>query len=340
MAKLPSEKELNKRRNTAEKFANAHGYEAQQIEEIIANNPHTWKQELDRKAMANITHKDRYKKGIAENITPDKMRNLGGVSYGGTMPEKLPFIGGKKVSFGTSDVNRFVDMLATDYDKSIGHNLHGRGVESGYGHTLAQSKMAGLDTRLKDFGKHLNPLGGSARESFMMSMGFTGRDSRILAAKGGFMENLNRRAMAPAFGVFMAAGAMDSDNPLTEYATGVAVGAGVQQGWRAGKSFGNIAGFKGPSHLKRLGFGGLGAGIMAAVPAAVILGQSDMFKNDSFIAKQAKSVYSRESFSSTYDTQASMTMRRAGLEKLSSSYLNNRQQLLGNEASILRNSAI
>ena len=319
-AKQEKNRKLDRKANS---FSKAHGMNPLEIKEMMLNNPNNYEAELDRLSTSNITHKDRYKKGVAENIDQNKMRNLGGM--------KSPILGLQ------SDVNRYTQMLSTDFDKSIGHNLYGRGVESGYGHTLAQAKMASRGARLADLANNLNPLGASARESFMMSMGFTGRDSRILAAKGGLMENMNRKLLAPAFGIFMAAGAIDSDTPLTDYATGIAVGAGAQQGWRAGKSFANNFG---PTHLKRLGFGGLGAITMAAVPAAAILGQSDLFKNDSFIAKKAKSVYSRESFSSLQDTQASLTMRRAGLEKLSSSYLNNRQQLLGNEASILRNSQI
>ena len=341
-AKQEKNRKLDRKANS---FAKAHGMNPLEIKEMMLNNPEGYKQELDRLATSNINHPDRFQAGVAENLDQKGMSNLGGMKrYAIPLPnaisKRLPENFKNTQIWGgmQSDVNRYTQMLSNDFNKSIGYNLHGKGVESGYGHTLAQAKMATKGAQLADFGRNLMPLGASARESFLMSMGFTGRDSKLLAAKsGGIMENLNRRVLAPAFGLFMAAGAADSDTPLADYATGVTVGAGLQQGWRAGKSFGNVLG---PSHLKRLGFGGLGAAAMAAAPAAVILGQSDMFKNDSFVAKKAKSVYSRESFAMTQDTQASLTMRRAGLEKLSSSYLNNRQQLLGNEASILRGSQI
>lgn len=335
------EKKAAKRQHTSERFGWAHGYETNDIDQIIRNNPRSYADELDKKAMANVSHPDRHRPEVRDNLSQKNMRNIkgitpsiGGIPLGGVVSDRVPFIGGTYQGL-TSDVDRFTKMVSLDQDKKTGARLHGRGAESGYGHTIAQAKMASRSTRAMDFVRHLNPLGGSSMESYKMAMGFTGRDSRILAAKGNFMENINRRAIGPAVGLFMATGALESDDPLTEYAAGVLAGAGVQQGWRAGKSFANVLG---PTHTRRIGFGLLGGATMAAVGAGVVLGQADMFKNDSFIAKQAKSAYSRESFSSLKDTQASLTMRQAGLEKLSSSYLNNRQQLLGNEASVLRNS--
>ena len=322
------------RKKMAKTFSKAHGFKESEILDLLRNNPKDIAGTLDRKAFSNVTDPVRYRAGMEDKLTPKNMRNLGGMA-----PKLGPIpLGGnyKGKDFGMkSDVNRFAQMVDKDFEKSIGHSLGGRGATTGFGHTKAQAKMASGAARIDSFMSHMNPLGASSRDSLLTSMGFSGRDSRILAGKGNFMESMNRRVLGPAFGIFMAAGALESESPLTEYATGVAVGAGVQQGWRAGKSFGNMLG---ASHKARIGGGIAGAGLAAAIPAALIMGQSDLLKNDSFIAKQAKSVYSRETFASSKDTQASLTMRQAGLEKLSSSYLNNRQQLLGNEASILKNS--
>lgn len=322
------------RKKMAKTFSKAHGYKESEILDILRDNPKNIDQALDNKAFANITDPVRYRAGMEDKLTSHNMRNLGG------MPPKLLGVplgtsrNGKSIGM-KSDVNRFAQMVDKDFEKSIGHSLHGRGVTTGYGHSKAQAAMASRGTRIADFMGHMNPLGASSRDSIMTSMGFAGRDSRILAAKGNFMESMNRRVLGPAFGMYMAATALQSDAPLTEYATGVAVGAGLQQGWRAGKSFGNIIS---ATHKFRIAGGLVGGGLAAAVPAALIMGHADMFKNDSFIAKQAKQIYSRETFASSRETQTSLTMRQAGLEKLSSSYLNNRQQLLGNEASILKNS--
>lgn len=323
------------RKKMAKTFSKAHGFKEEEILDILRDNPNNYKQELDRKAFSNITDPVRYRAGMEDKLTTNNMRNLGGMppKLFGTIPLGTN-INGKAYGI-KSDVDRFAQMVDKDFEKSIGHSLHGRGVTTGYGHTKAQAAMASRGTRVADFMGHMNPLGASSRDSIMTSMGFAGRDSRILAAKGNFMESMNRRVLGPAFGMYMAASSLQSDSPLTEYATGVAVGAGLQQGWRAGKSFGNIIS---ASHKFRIAGGLVGGGLAAAVPAALIMGHADMFKNDSFIAKQAKQIYSRETFASSRDTQTSLTMRQAGLEKLSSSYLNNRQQLLGNEASILKNS--
>ena len=332
-----------KKEHISKRFSKAHGFKKEEVDEVIKSNPNNFNKKLDRMAFSNITNPIRFKEELTDKLTSTNMRNLGGmiprIGIPGTSAS-VPL--GKTLSNGLhigmkSDVDRFAKMVETDYNKKLGVSLNGRGVTSGFSATRAEVANASRGVRASNFLSHMNPFGASARESVMTSMGFTGRDSRILAAKGNMMESFSRRALAPAFGIMMAADAMNSDTPLASYATGIAVGTGLQQGWRAGKAGASIIS---TAHKARLAGGAIGAGIMAAIPAAAIMGQADLLNNDSFVAKQAKKAYTRETYAMGRETQTSLTMRQAGLEKLSSSYLNNRQQLLGNEAAILKNAQL
>lgn len=314
-----------KRDKDSKVFGRSHNYDPAQIKEIMASNqqtPGVWQNDLDRKVMANSNNPKRYRADVLDKLDTTGMRN-----------------------FAAGDVNRYVNMVAADFDKDKGRNLAARGESSAFGHSLKQANTASFGQKALSLGNHLLPFGASSRDAVLTTMGFSSRDSKILAAKGSMMEKINRRVLAPAFGLSMLYAATDSEDPGTDYATSVAAGAGLIQGWRVGRDLGNFggvplvgkAGWNKATHFRRLSRGLAGAALGAAIPTMAIAGQAAMFKNDSFVGKSAKKAYSREMNGSLKETRESLTMRQAGLEKLSSSYLNNRQQLLGNEASILRN---
>lgn len=241
-------------------------------------------------------------------------------------------------------LNSVAQGLAKDSGKGPDKlsKLYGWSEKNGWHHTVAQARTASYGQRLLDFTRQVNPFGGSAAESWLTSAGFSGKHGKMLAAKNGGMAAFSHRFMLPATGIATGLYALSSEDPLNNYASTVAMGAGLQQGWRIGKSAANVIGI-GTSENKliangsRILGGGIGAVSMAAVGFGAIWAAGDATKTDSEITKMAKKFSKTEQMVSTYDRQTALTMRQAGLQKLSSSYLNNRQQLLGNEALVLKN---
>lgn len=291
--------------------ARNHGMSQADIRDMIKNNDN-WESLLDKQAF------NKAKGGIknraleeAGDIDLNNMRHL-----------------------NSKGIDKFVNMQANDKAKKTGERLYGYGEKTGWGSTVAQAKQASFGTRLKTFVGHANPFGASSRASFADGVGSTGANTRALAAKGSKMSKFNRRVLMPGVAAFTAYDALQSEDPLTSYGTFAAGSWGLQQGWRVGKAGADVIS---PSLLTRVPLGGMAAIGSAAVAGGGIWALGDLTKNDSSITKKAKSLYARETMASNKATNESLTMRSAALNKLSSSSLNNRQQLLGNEANILKN---
>ena len=82
--------------------------------------------------------------------------------------------------------------------------------------------------------------------------------------------------------------------------------------------------------------GGLMGGAIGAVGYGSFKLQTDLTRSDSNIVGAIRNFTTRENSVNIQDSQLTLTMRQQALQKLSSSALNNRGQLLGNEADVLR----
>ena len=91
-------------------------------------------------------------------------------------------------------------------------------------------------------------------------------------------------------------------------------------------------------HGARTAMGGLAGGALGAAGYTAFKLQTDLTKSDSTIVQTVKSFTTRENSVNIQDSQMTLTMRQQALQKLSSSALNNRGQLLGSEAEVLRGS--
>lgn len=130
-----------------------------------------------------------------------------------------------------------------------------------------------------------------------------------------------------------------SEDPITEGVATYLSSTVLQGGWQAGKAWGSVlATKKAPKFVKHGLRVGLGA--TAVVPAALTYGAvklaGDLFKADSTAVDFVRKLGSQEARHQIQETRATATMRQAALQKLSSSSLNNRGQLLGNEALALK----
>lgn len=303
MADMPDDKYIKS-------FAKNHGITQANVRDLIRDNPTNWETVLDTRAFGNAAL--RLGEDAMEGIDPKNMRHL------------------------TEDgVNRYAKMRGVDAAKDKGLGLTGYGEKSGFGSSVAQASKASHGQRFAKLAEAINPLGAPSRSAVADSVGWSGNNTKALAAKGSLMNKFSRRVLLPGAGLITAYDALQSEDPLNNFATVSAGGWGLQYGYGVGKAAADAT--VGPSKISRLIGGGGLAVVGAAAAAGTMWAIGDIGKNDSTITKKAKSFYKRETFATTQDTQESLTMRRAALDKLSSSSLNNRGQLLGNEANILKN---
>ena len=291
--------------------AKAHGMSQANIRDMIKNN-NNWESLLDKQAFNNAKGNIKNKAlGEAGDIDLKNMRHL-----------------------DSKGINSYVNMKANDAAKDSGERLYGYGEKSGWGTSVKQASQASRGERFKTFLQHANFLGASSRGSFADSIGATGANTKALAAKGSIMSKVGRRVLGPGMAAVAVNDSLQSEDPLNNYLTFAGAGWGLQQGWKTGKAAADVIK---PTALLRTPIGAV-----AAIGSAVVVGGGtwalgDLGKSDSTIAKKAKSFYKKETMASNKATNESLTMRSAAFNKLSSSSLNNRSQLLGNEADILKN---
>lgn len=174
---------------------------------------------------------------------------------------------------------------------------------------------------------------GAGRDMMLSNMGVLTKSTKAQMAQSGMVSKtfLGLGMAAGAFGnAYIAA---SSDSPINESIATLLGSTGVQAGWRSGKS---IAGLWKGGHMSRITLGSVGAVARGGLAYGLTKIAGDFFEQESVVADFAKKLSTREAFSFTPDTKATATMRQAALQKLSSSSLNNRGQLLGNEALALK----
>lgn len=303
MADMPDDKYIKR-------FAKNHGLSQSDVRDLIRDNPTNWESVLDTKAFSSAA--GRLGEDAMKGIDPKNMRHL------------------------TEDgVKRYAKMTGVDAKKDKGLGLTGYGAKTGFGNSIDQVNKASRGQRWAKVAEAANPFGAPSRSALSDSVGWSGGNTKALAAKGSLMNKISRRVLLPGAGLITAYDALQSEDPLNNFATVSAGGWGLQYGYGLGKAVTDAT--IGPSKIGRLVGGGGLAVAGAAAAAGTMWAIGDMGKNDSTMTKKAKTFYKRETFAASKDTQETLTMRRAALNKLSSSSLNNRGQLLGNEANILKN---
>ena len=244
-----------------------------------------------------------------------------------------------------SDIRRTIPQAELDrinameegekYIKKGGVHEGTGGFGLGYRHAInaTQGEHAGRILGLA------NPLGGSSREILANTFGFMSRRQRLEAeaAKGFFRKVGATMPILGGIGVlgFGIASHEDASDIMIDQMT---FGA-LQGGWRVGTAVGGALSAEGSAVGRTIGMA-VGGGIFAATgflaATAVLGGARDMMGNDSGIRKFAKKIGTKEVFARSADTRQSLTARQSALNKLSRSGLNDRNQLLGNEANVLR----
>lgn len=207
---------------------------------------------------------------------------------------------------------------------------------SKYLHNKAVKLDAAIASRLPaagDFAGHF--IGASGKESLYNAMGLMTADQKRLYSRPGVSNTIARWGIRSA-GLFNVYTGLTSDDPITDVTANVLSGYGLQAGWRGGKAAANVLFGKNVGHASRLLLGAGGAIVAGAVPLAAGEIVKDITKSDSHIKKMFKGSYKQEVYAEDNSSRMALTMRQAGLQKLASSHLNDRGQLLGNEAAILK----
>lgn len=218
----------------------------------------------------------------------------------------------------------------------------------GWGMSYKQFKAA----ETKDFAKRsaffLNPLNAATREDTLNTLGMLSKSQKAQVAKGGIVNKAFHMAI-PGVTAFGVGSTLAEGGDFSDYMTDImAPEVGMFYGWRAGKSMGHTMGsmVSGKS-AKSAGFkamSGILGGAVGAVTGALAFGAAASgikSSNDSnnFIKRSAHDIKGLDltsDFLVNQNTMKQTTQRRRALDQLSKSSLNNRGQLMGNEAMIMR----
>ena len=245
-----------------------------------------------------------------------------------------PYLTDKNARFlDRKGVRMSVEQAANEAAKDQGTGLGKFSSQTGWNHSLAQARAASVGERTNAFLNSANILGGSSRESLLNSIGMLTADQKVQIAKAGGLNKIFTQGGVALGGVFTAGYALQSEDVGNEMIASTAASWGIMQGWRAGRDFGSILR---ASHVTRVGFGAVGAASTAALGYGAIKAFSDLTSNESFIVDAAKNFASKEIFSKNQESDLALTLRQRSIQKLASSALNNRGQLLGNEAQVLK----
>lgn len=177
---------------------------------------------------------------------------------------------------------------------------------------------------------------GYKRELLANSFGFI---SKQQAAQKGLMNFFTNKMLIPATALFSLYDSAKSGD-ISDFFVNSSFGIGAGIGGRIGQSLalgaGRAIGFE-TLGLRMLGGLGLGVGglaVGALVAGTVSLGASFNDSNN-LLARTADKMRYSSLVNDFTQTDTTLTHRQRALEQISKSALNNRGQLLGNEASIL-----
>ena len=307
----------------------------EQIKTILKDSVNS-KQELDQMSFDRLYMNDQL------NISNEKMERLSSINTA-KISGYLTIEGSRFLN--QNQLEKSLQYAINEAKKDYGNNLHAFGIRTGWSHSAAQAAQASRLERAGAFFRLANPIGASSREILSSNLGRMTSELKIQNAKSGSFGRVFGRMGTASNVLFTGAVALQSDDPLNEFVATTALTWGVQHGWRKGKALGSLAMYGGDvtgvatflgRHVPRVLTGGLMGGAVGAIGYGSFKLQTDLTKSDSNIVGAIRNFTTRENSVNIQDSQLTLTMRQQALQKLSSSALNNRGQLLGNEADVLR----
>lgn len=179
----------------------------------------------------------------------------------------------------------------------------------------------------------VNVLGQGTVESTMNMLGVNTAAQNNMASRS--MKSKLGSMINPALGAYMLYDAVKDGEAPWEFAGDTASMVLASRAYGVGQAV--TAMFNGGNMARRVVGGVLGGGVFAAGTIATMAG-SDLLKNESQIASFLKKTSTPELMASAAQNENTLTMRQRALQKMSNSAMNDRGQLLGSEAAVLRGS--
>lgn len=246
-------------------------------------------------------------------------------------------LGGTRKIFGTKTGDR-TTASGVFRQKSYTESIYpGRGINGNYtgewGLSRKAANAATSDQLFKRAGIFATGGSGYKREALANSFGII---TKRQAIKGGLQSKL-----IPGIALLSMYGAYKNGDNVTEtIASNAATWFGGSVGFRVGQSFGmGLARSAGMTGL-RLGAVGFGAGLgLAAIgTVGLAVGVAAAFgstKSNNMLNRAVDNLRFAAINNDFVQTDLSLTHRQRALEQISKAALNNRGQILGNEASVL-----
>jgi hypothetical protein len=203
------------------------------------------------------------------------------------------------------------------------------GLNKGYGNGMMGASRSSRMDHVKNIPRAVLGSGDALANAF----GILTPTQKLQSRTGSLATRMINASIPLGVTGFSAMQMMSGEDPMDIVSTNLSFAAGMT-GFRVGKAVGGAV---------TRGLGGIAAGGALGFTAAMVGtqavfdGAKDLTSNESEIAKIAKSVYTRESMANMRDSRESLTLRGRTLEKLSSSGMNDRRTLLGNEALVMKN---
>lgn len=177
---------------------------------------------------------------------------------------------------------------------------------------------------------------GYKREALLNSFGLLSKQQKVQKGIGAALQ----RKLIPGVALYSAYKAFASGNGFEDIAVNAGTLFGGSVGMRTGQSLAmGLGRAVGMGRMGMMGAGIVGMGLGAIAGAAIIGGAAYTIatstQSNNWINKLAASARSSDFHKDFVQTDLSLTHRQRALEQISKSAMNNRGQILGNEASVL-----
>jgi hypothetical protein len=231
-------------------------------------------------------------------------------------------------------------------DKSRWDELKPKSSGGAFGYGLTKKQFDSATT-----GEHLRRAltfgtfgSGAKREDFANTMGMLTKEQKSMVAKGGALNRMFHMAIPAATAFGLGSTIMEGGDGMDYMADVAAPEVGAFAGWRTGKSMGFAVGKATGMRTGAKFLTGVAGGVAGGVVGgAIAMGIADTIRSSADsnnyvkqLGGKANNVDLKMDFAQNESTISHLTHRRRTMDKLSKSALNDRGQVMGNEAMILK----
>ncbi len=185
---------------------------------------------------------------------------------------------------------------------------------------------------------------GAKREDFANTMGMLTKEQKSMVSKGGTLNKMLHAAI-PAVTLAGLAGTVADGGDGMDYVADIAAPEiGALAGWRTGKSLGYAGATAAGMKTSTKFLTGVASGVAGGITGgAIAMGIADLVRSSADSNNYVKQLHDKTTsadfkmdFAQNQSTISHLTHRRRTMDKISKSALNDRGQVMGNEAMILK----